>query len=218
MKEPHDKCVLECVRHAGGHKVQSTGDGYLFTFGDAEEAVLCALTIQERFRTNPVNTPIGPLRVRVGIHTGSATPTDQTYTASTIDKAARVQANAGPGDVLVSDETRVLVAQLRGVMFEQTPTIELKGFGPHALFRAFRPDSASNSSSPNGHQRVARLSEMENPYEFATTANQKTFKGRTLEMEELLDSIETGTHTAIFGLQRMGKTSLIDQGLDSELR
>ena len=47
MKERHDSRVLECVRHAGGHKVQSTGDGYLFTFADAEEAVLCALAIQE---------------------------------------------------------------------------------------------------------------------------------------------------------------------------
>ena len=58
---------------------------------------------------------------------------------------------------------------------------------------------------------------MENPYDFATVANYKTFKGRRHEMEELLTSIESGTHSAIFGLQRMGKTSLIEQGLKAEL-
>ncbi len=218
VKERHDSRVLECVRHAGGHKVQSTGDGYLFTFADAEEAVTCALAIQDGLRTDPINTPLGPLQLRIGIHTGTANPTDQAYTASTIDKAARIQTIAGPGDVFVSDETRVLVAQLRGVSFEPAPMVELKGFGPNALFRAFRPDAGSTSSLAAENQRLAPLSQMENPYEFATTANEKTFKGRTSEMEELIDSIETGTHTAIFGLQRMGKTSLIDQGLTWGLR
>jgi hypothetical protein len=52
-----------------------------------------------------------------------------------------------------------------------------------------------------------------NPFEFDTTATGKTFRGREVEIGELLDSIRTGTHTAIFGLQRMGKTSLIEEGL-----
>src|SRR5438128_333449 len=47
VKEPHDKCVLGSIRRAGGYKVKSTGDGYLFMFTDADEAVLCALNIQD---------------------------------------------------------------------------------------------------------------------------------------------------------------------------
>jgi hypothetical protein len=60
-------------------------------------------------------------------------------------------------------------------------------------------------------------SEFENPYEFAGTASACTFKGRQEQLGELLDSIRTGTHTAIFGLQRMGKTSLIEEGLKESL-
>jgi class 3 adenylate cyclase len=30
VKEPHDTIVLTCMGDAGGHKVKSTGDGYLF--------------------------------------------------------------------------------------------------------------------------------------------------------------------------------------------
>jgi serine/threonine protein kinase len=59
--------------------------------------------------------------------------------------------------------------------------------------------------------------ELANPYEFAATATAQTFKGRNEELGELLDSLRTGTHTAIFGLQRMGKTSLIEEGLLEEL-
>ena len=55
--------------------------------------------------------------------------------------------------------------------------------------------------------------QLQNPYDFDTIATRKTFNGRGVEIEELLDSIETGTHTAVFGLQRMGKTSLIEEGL-----
>src|SRR5262249_36235038 len=55
--------------------------------------------------------------------------------------------------------------------------------------------------------------ELPNPYDFAASATRKTFKGREKEINELLNSIESGTHTAVFGLQRMGKTSLIEEGL-----
>lgn len=57
-----------------------------------------------------------------------------------------------------------------------------------------------------------------NPYDFDTVASLQTFKGRAAELDELVDSIVDGTHTAIFGLQRMGKTSLIEEGLAERLR
>ncbi len=52
-----------------------------------------------------------------------------------------------------------------------------------------------------------------NPYDIAATARNDIFKGRDYEINELLDAIANGTHTAIFGLQRMGKTSLIEETL-----
>jgi class 3 adenylate cyclase len=217
VKEPHDDRVLGRVRMAGGHKVKSTGDGYLFTFTDAEEAVLCALAIQDSLTHNPIQTPLGPLQVRIGLHTGVASASDHDYAATTIDKAARVQVAASPGEVLLSPETKSMVSQLRNVCFDQTTPVELKGLESTALFRASRQQTGSSSGPVIINDRSS-LEEFDNPYDFATTANGRTFKGRTVETEELLDSIETCTHTVIFGLQRMGKTSLITQGLNSELQ
>jgi serine/threonine protein kinase len=76
--------------------------------------------------------------------------------------------------------------------------------------------AAKNSRSlPTDPQ--ASMAEFENPYEFDTTASSRTFKGRSAELDELVEAIGSGTHTAIFGLQRMGKTSLIDEGLKERL-
>ena len=216
VKERHDARLLELVTAGAGREVQSTGDGYLFTFDDAERAILSALDIQDSLRRDPIQTPMGPLQVRIGIHTGIANAGPQ-ITGAVLDKAARVQANGQPGEVFISQETHVLVAQLRGVLFEVMPPVELKGLGTHVLVRAARAPSEPPAADSHSEQ-VTRLYSMANPYEFAAIADGRTFKGRRHEMEELLAAIESGTHTAVFGLQRMGKTSLIEQGLKSELQ
>ena len=52
-----------------------------------------------------------------------------------------------------------------------------------------------------------------NPYNSATVATEDMFKGRETEIGHLCSAIDTATHTAIFGLQRMGKTSLVKETL-----
>jgi hypothetical protein len=76
--------------------------------------------------------------------------------------------------------------------------------------RGSDPPGRSSIGKPVFTIREARIT---NPYDFDTIASPLTFKGRRAEINEILDSIESGTHTAIFGLQRMGKTSLIEEGL-----
>lgn len=57
-----------------------------------------------------------------------------------------------------------------------------------------------------------------NPYDFISTAPSSMFKGREQEIAELLDAIETGTHTSIWGLQRIGKTSLVEHAVRERIR
>jgi serine/threonine protein kinase len=94
----------------------------------------------------------------------------------------------------------------------------LESAGPDrpAAKRKRPPKTRKEVASPATTPEPA--AELANPYEFAATATAQTFKGRAEELGELVDSLRTGTHTAIFGLQRMGKTSLIEEGLREELR
>jgi hypothetical protein len=64
---------------------------------------------------------------------------------------------------------------------------------------------------------TADLQSLPNPYGIAAAATKDMFKGRDLEIEMLLDSIESGTPTAVFGLQRIGKTSLVQEVLKDRI-
>lgn len=66
--------------------------------------------------------------------------------------------------------------------------------------------------SPTSHG-----SDFANPYDFSRAATREMFKGRQREINELLDAIESGTHTAVFGLQRIGKTSLVEEAIVDRL-
>jgi hypothetical protein len=57
-----------------------------------------------------------------------------------------------------------------------------------------------------------------NPYDVAAAAATNMFKGREYESDRLLDSIETGAHTVVYGLQRIGKTSLVRDVLQTKLQ
>lgn len=94
----------------------------------------------------------------------------------------------------------------------------LEGADPdHAASKKKRAPRSRKTVEPAA-EKPEPETELANPYEFAATATERTFKGRSEELGELLDSLRTGTHTAVFGLQRMGKTSLIEEGLREELR
>jgi class 3 adenylate cyclase len=151
IKQPHDSVVLRCVDEAGGYVLSSTGDGYFCTFADAEEAVLCALSIQERLVAAPVSTPLGPLQVRIGLHTGVAGARDGEYVASTLDKTARVERQADGGDVLISRETHALIdGKLRGIALSSVGAFDLKGLGAEELFRVSRGRGSAGSSTVSG--------------------------------------------------------------------
>jgi serine/threonine protein kinase/class 3 adenylate cyclase len=154
IKEPHDAVVFGQVELSEGHLVNSTGDGYCFAFLDVEEAVLCALRIQGDLLTHkPVPTPDGPLRIRIGLHTGMADPAKDGYTASTLDKAARVQSRADAGTVLLSREAHALVmGKIKSVSFVRAGAFQLKGLEPEELFRAeiavAAPPGRTKANSP----------------------------------------------------------------------
>jgi class 3 adenylate cyclase len=169
IKDAHDAIILTCAREAGGYLVNPTGDGFCFTFVDAEEAVLCALRIQKNLQLQPIATPLGVLQVRIGLHTGMADPSGGDYIASTIDKTARVQGRAAGGEVIVSNQTYVLVdGRISGVEFETAGTFDLKGLRAEELYRAtptanlhlpptvLGSPSAQRSAPPMAHHPASR--------------------------------------------------------------
>jgi predicted ATPase/class 3 adenylate cyclase len=143
-----DTCA-EVIERWGGHVAKYMGDGLLAYFGwpqahedEAERAVRSGLAMIETLAA--LETPAGePLAARVGIATGLVmvgeligvgAAQEQTVVGETPNLAARLQALAMPGSVVISQPTRRLV----GALFELTDlgSTRLKGFAePLSAFR-----------------------------------------------------------------------------------
>src|SRR4051812_14201351 len=115
------------VEQSGGHIAQYLGDGLLVYFGypqaqedDARRAVRSALGIVDamvRLSARFAAVVSAPLAVRLGIHTGPVVVgevglgerREQLALGSAPNLAARLQALAEPGTILISETTRRLV-------------------------------------------------------------------------------------------------------------
>jgi class 3 adenylate cyclase len=136
------------VTALGGHVLKKLGDGLMALFGypqaqenDAERAVRAALTIQRALaEINAKNRDKGApeLSARIGIESGPVVveATGEVF-GDAPNVAARVQAAAGPGSVLVTMNVQRQVAGL--FVAEEQAARELKGVtGPVQLFRIVR--------------------------------------------------------------------------------
>ena len=98
----HRRVIREaCARH-DGVEVDTQGDAFFFAFATAPAALAAAAELTEALMS-------GPVRVRVGLHTGTPLLSDEGYVGVDVHRAARIAASGHGGQVLVSQETASLV-------------------------------------------------------------------------------------------------------------
>lgn len=104
----HQTLLREAFRSHAGHEVDTQGDSFFVAFGNARDALLAALDSQRALAAQ--SWPDGAeLRVRMGIHTGEAAPSESGYTGLAVHRAARISAAGHGGQILVSQATEALV-------------------------------------------------------------------------------------------------------------
>src|SRR5829696_2577996 len=124
----YHRAVADAVRKQGGHVAKLLGDGVLAYFGwprahedDAERAVRAGLAACAA--VEGLETAAGPLAARVGIATGlvvvgevlgEGEARERGAVGETPNLAARLQAMAEPGAVVLDEATR----RLTGALFE----------------------------------------------------------------------------------------------------
>jgi class 3 adenylate cyclase/pimeloyl-ACP methyl ester carboxylesterase len=108
----------ELTRYRGEEK-DTAGDGFFATFDGPARAIRCGHAIVDSVRD------LG-LEVRAGVHTGECEVHEDKVAGLAVVIGARVAALAGPGEVLVSQTVKDLVAGA-GVDFEERGEHELKG-------------------------------------------------------------------------------------------
>ena len=110
-----------------GQELDTAGDGFFATFDGPARAIRCAQSIVA------VVAELG-IELRAGLHTGECELHDGKPAGIAVSVGARVAAEAGPGEVLVSSTVKDLVAGSQ-IEFEQLEARALKGVpGKWALY------------------------------------------------------------------------------------
>ena len=89
------------ARH-GGVEVDTQGDAFFYAFADAREAVAAASEAQTALAA-------GPIKVRIGLHTGEPRLAAEGYVGREVHRGARIAAAGHGGQVLISAATRSAV-------------------------------------------------------------------------------------------------------------
>jgi class 3 adenylate cyclase len=94
--------IRVAFRDRGGTEVGSQGDGMLARFSSPANAVLCAVDIQRKHDEMREGAGLVP-HVRIGIHAGEAVEDEGDLIGRVVNLAARVTAEAAPGEILVTE-------------------------------------------------------------------------------------------------------------------
>jgi predicted ATPase/class 3 adenylate cyclase len=97
----HRRVLRDAFARHGGVEVDTQGDAFFVAFGKASDAVAAAVEARDALEH-------GPVRVRMGLHTGEPLVTDEGYVGIDVHRAARIAAAGHGGQVLVSQSTRDL--------------------------------------------------------------------------------------------------------------
>ncbi len=119
--------IRSCVRRSGGFKVDAHGDEYLAVFARPGAAIEAAVEIQRALARHA--WPAGAeVRVRMGVHTGRPTLTDDGYVGLSLHTVARICAAGHGGQILVSTRTHgALRSPLAGVRLAPAGSPALAG-------------------------------------------------------------------------------------------
>jgi predicted ATPase/class 3 adenylate cyclase len=102
----HRRIMREAFTAHGGAEVDTQGDAFFVAFPQAEGALAAAAEAQTALAS-------GPIRVRMGIHSGEPLVTAEGYVGIDVHRAARVMSAAHGGQVLVSQPTYLLLDDTR---------------------------------------------------------------------------------------------------------
>jgi class 3 adenylate cyclase/DNA-binding CsgD family transcriptional regulator len=197
--------LRRAIEAAGGAEVDATGDSLLAVFTSAGGAVAGAVAAQRALAA--ANWPAdAEVRVRMGLHTGEATPGRDGYVGIAVHRGRRVCEAAHGGQILVSSATHAIVAAdaPEGIGFKAVGEVRLAGFEQPERLTQIVADGLAQAF---GEPRAVRAWRDEQP--------------ALLERAEELAAVDAAITGAESGAGRLvviegpagiGKTSLLAEG------
>jgi predicted ATPase/class 3 adenylate cyclase len=190
----------EIVTAWRGRVIELRGDEALAVFDSVRDALHAGVDLQTRF-TDPSGGAF-PIEVRIGIDVGDAIPVRGGYRSGALNRAARLQSIARPGEVLTTDMVVSLARKTEGLVTLDRGETRLKGFtDPVKVFQVAAEDSVP--------AEVSKFS-VQPPPQTNLAPQQTRFVGREPETEEVVALLESADIRllTLTGPGGIGKTRL----------
>ncbi|MBT8239632.1 MAG: adenylate/guanylate cyclase domain-containing protein, partial [Acidimicrobiia bacterium] len=193
----HDQVMRRVIDRHRGHVFSTAGDAFAVSFATSGAAVAAATAIQlELLRSD---WPGPPIKIRMGIHTGTAEERDGDYFGPVLNRAARIMSSGHGGQILISSVTAE-AADLDG-------DLTLRDLGTHHLKDLDEPEHLFEIRHPE-------LPLVERPIKTVDIRRHNlpdyltTFVGRKKQLDELAALLDENRLVSLTGVGGTGKTRL----------
>jgi len=137
----HDAILREATAAHGGVVFRTVGDAFCTAFASAPAALRAALDAQRALHHQDWGA-VGPIRVRIALHTGAVAIRDAEYQGQPLNRIARLLSAGHGGQVLLSAATQELARDLL------PPDAELRDMGVHRLKDLTHPEQIFQLVAP----------------------------------------------------------------------
>jgi len=197
----HDALLREIFEASDGYVFKTVGDAFCVAFELPSSAVRAVVEVQRQLAAREWGA-LGSLVVRAGVHSGPAEFRNKDYFGGTLNRAARIEAAAHGGQILVSGVTRDLLQD------DPTESVGFRDLGAHRLRSLERPEQLFQILAEGLTPDFPAPKSMEvlpNNLPIQTTS----FIGRDKEMDSVSTTLESRTRLlTLVGTGGTGKTRL----------
>ncbi|MDH3666032.1 MAG: adenylate/guanylate cyclase domain-containing protein [Paracoccaceae bacterium] len=148
LREVWDQRFDPAVAAHGGRIVKKMGDGALVEFASAVDAVDCAVAVQRAMTGFNEARQDQPIEFRIGINLGDIVIDGEDILGDGVNVAARLEAEAPRGGVLVSDSIHAQVAGKSAISFADRGPLTLKNIAAPVRAWSWRDGKEPHAEMP----------------------------------------------------------------------
>lgn len=197
----HNEILYGSVRAEHGTIFKTVGDACCCVFDSAAEAVRAAIAVQQTLAQERWDPEIGHLRVRIGIHSGTAVEQHGDYFGPALNRVARLVSAGHAQQILLSEAA---LAEIDGALEGECRVEDL---GAHRLKDLAEPQHIYQviaAGLPEAYPPPASLDARPNNL----PSQLSSFVGREREMSDLRELVAHNRLVTVCGLGGVGKTRL----------
>ncbi len=197
----HDEMVVDAVVANHGRVFKRTGDGVCAVFAAAVDAARAARDIQSTLAAAG-HEHVGPLRVRIALHTGEARERAGDFYGPTLNRCARLLDIGHGGQVLLSAAATALLGAAGA-----RAGLALVDLGQHRLRDLQESEHVWQLAAPDLDRAFPPLRSLDT-FVHNLPVHRSPFIGREAEQQALHDLLQKHRLVTVTGVGGCGKTRL----------